>query len=282
VAENTQAATGADGLRKILVVMDPTRLVQPALEKAEWIAARNGASLHLFCCIWDSEFASDSAASALLIKQTDDWLKRIAQSCREEGIEAVTETNWDPDWRERIAEAARESEADLIVKSVSRHSRVRRQLMRTSDWVVLRDATCPTLLVDNMRPPNPKIVLAAVKLKPSDETHTVLNDRVIEMAHRITEAFQGELHAVTVYRGEDMYFDRQRFADSCKLPRNQVHSAEGQPARGIAEVAERIGADVLIIGCAANQVPERGVIIGDTAQRVIDEVTTDIIVIPAG
>lgn len=276
MAEETEG-----GLDRILVVIDPTRLVQPAVEKAEWIAARNRAVLHFFCCVWDDEAGDDSPASALIIAQTEAWVERVAQGSRDKGLEVIVEVNWDRNWRERIAVAARDAGAGLIVKTVSRHSLVRRQLMRTSDWVVLRDASCPTLLVDARRPPNPKIVLAAVKLKPKDETHTILNDRVIDMAHRIVEAFQGELHAVTVYRGDEIYFDRQRFADSCKLPRNQVHAAEGAPAKGIAEVASRVGADVLIVGCASTAVPEKGVIIGDTAQRVIDEVSTDIIVIPA-
>lgn len=269
------------GLDKILVVIDPTRLVQPPVEKAEWIAARNGAALHFFCCVWDDDAGDDSPASALIISQTEEWVERIAESSRRKGLDVAVEVNWDRNWRERIPVAARDIGAGLIVKTVSRHSLVRRQLMRTSDWVVLRDASCPTLLVDARRPPNPKIVLAAVKLKPKDETHTILNDRVIEMAHRMVEAFQGELHAVTVYKGDEMFFDRQRFADSCKLPRSNVHAAEGAPAKGIAEVAARVGADVLIVGCATASVPEKGVIIGDTAQRVIDEVATDIIVIPA-
>lgn len=275
------AAASESPVNKILVVIDPTRLVQPALEKAEWIASRNDATLLLFCCVWDEEVGDDAAGSAMIIEQTTSWVQRIADSCEKKGLNAVVDVNWDRNWRERIATVARDQGADLIIKNVSRHSLIRRQLMRTSDWVVLRNASCPTLLVDARRPPNPKIVLAAVKLRPSDETHTVLNDRVLEMAHRLVEAFQGELHAVTAYRGDEIYFDRQRFADSCRLPRSNVHAAEGAPARGIAEVANRIGADVLIVGCAANTVPERGVIVGDTAQRVIDEVTADIIVVPA-
>ena len=272
-------AAESDLVRNILVVIDPTRLVQPALEKAEWVASRNGATLHLFCCLWDDEVADD-AGSSIIIDQTSAFIERLAESSRKKGLEVAVEVNWDRNWRERIAMAARDIDADLIVKNVSRHSLIRRQLMRTSDWVVLRNASCPTLLVDARRPPNPKVVLAAVKLKPQDETHTILNERVLDMAHRLVEAFQGELHAATVYKGEDIYFDRQRFADSCRLPRSNVHASEGTPAKGIAEVAARIGADVLVVGCAATSVPERGVIIGDTAQRVIDEVATDVVVVP--
>lgn len=269
-------------IERVFLVIDPTRLVQPGFEKAEWVAARNDAELYLYCCIWDPDLDREDEETKRAIEETRRWIERIAASSREKGIKITVEVDWDADWRERIGEVARECEADLIVKTVNRHSRVRRQLMRTSDWTLLRNASCPTLLVDPRRPPNPRTLLAAVKLRPGDDTHTVLNEKVIGMAHRIADILDAELHAVTVYKGQDVYFDRQKFADSCGLPRNRVHSTDGTPHHGIAEVAEQVQADVLIVGCAANQAPERGVIIGDTAQRVIDEVDTDVIVVPAG
>lgn len=267
-------------LERVFVVIDPTRLVQPSLEKAEWVAARNSAELYLYCCIWNSEIDREDEPASRAVEETRAWLERIATSSREKGLAVTIDVDWHPDWRERIAEVARDCEADLIVKTVSKHSQMRRQLMRTADWTLLRNASCPTLLVEPRRPPNPKTLLAAVKLKADDETHSLLNDKVVAMAHRIARALEADLHAVTVYKGEDVYFDRQRFADSCKLPRNRVHATDGAAHRGIAEVAKQIGADSLIIGCAANRAPERGIVIGDTAQRVIDEVDTDIIVIP--
>lgn len=269
-------------LEKIFVVMDPTQMVQSALEKAEWIAARNSAMLHLYCCTWEADVDPVSDVVESAIGRTSAWLERLAATSREKGLEVGVEVDWNRDWREQIVTAAQNQGADLIVKGVARHSRVRRQLMRTSDWILLRNSSCPTLLVDPRRPPNPKTVLAAVKLKPGSDTHTLLNQRVVAMAHRIAGALGAELHAVTVYKGDDIHFDRQRFADSCDLPRNRVHAVEGSARTGIAKVAGEVGADLLVIGCAVNQAPERRSIIGDTAQRVIDEVDTDIVVVPAG
>ena len=268
-------------LNTILVVIDPTRLVQPALERAEWIASRNGAVLHLFCCLWDSDVGADTAAQELAVTRAEEWLRRIADSSRQKGLDAVVRVEWHSDWRGRIAGAAEEIGADLIVKLVSRHSYLGRRLTRTSDWILMRDANCPTLLVDEARPANPKTVLAAVKLNPNDAAHTVLNERVIDTAHRIADGVQAELHAATVYKGDDLFFDRQKFATSCGLPRNRVHSSEGKPAAGIAEIAASVDADVVVIGCAAGRTPARGVAIGNTAQRIIDEVTADVVVIPA-
>jgi universal stress protein E len=275
------AQTSTRQIEKILVVIDPTRLIQPSLNKAEWVASRNGASLHLFCCVWDPDVGGNEDARAQIVEQTESWLQRLALSTREKELDATVQVSWDADWRQRIAAAARESKADLIVKTVSRHSFLQRRLTPTSDWTLLREASCPTLLVDEARPANPKVILAAVKLDANDETHTILNDRVIATAHRIANSVQGELHAATVYKGDGVFFDRQKFADRCQLPRNRVHAEEGTPARGIADIANRVNADVVILGCAAKHAPGRGVVVGYTAQRLIDEVDTDVIVIPA-
>lgn len=269
-------------IRKVFVVIDPTRFVQPALEKAEWVAERNKASLHLYCCTYDSRLESDEARQTA-VDETQAWLVRVSASVKEKGIPVTMQVEWDPDWRTKIVNAALASEADLIVKTSAKHSQLARHLMKTSDWALLRNVTSPTLLVNpNQAMYNSKPVLAAVKLKPNDEVHIILNERVIEMARRIAAALSAELHAGTVYKGEEMYFDRQRFADSCQLPRNRVHAAEGAPHRGVAEIAEQIGAGVLVVGCAGAEAREHGGTVTDTAQRVIDEVNADVVVVPPG
>jgi nucleotide-binding universal stress UspA family protein len=255
-------------LRKVFVVLDPTRLFQPALEKAEWIAERNKAQLHVYCCCYDTQLAFDQAAKQATVERT------------RRGIDVVTEVGWSPDWRDAIVSAAAESGADLVVKTASRHTPLARHLMKTADWTLLRSSSCPTLLVSPTEPATNQVVLAAVKVRPEDETYTALNEQVVTMGHRLARVLGAELHAVTAYRGEGVYFDRQKLANACGLPRNRVHAAEGAPYRAIAQVAEEIGAGVLVIGCANGALEERGSLIGGTAQRVIDAVRSDIVVVP--
>lgn len=276
------AEEGAYAVRKIFVVIDPTRLVQPALEKAEWIAQTNSASLDLYCCTYDSHLAFDHEAKRVAVETTGAWLERICAPAKAKGIDVTTRVEWDGDWRTRIVEAADASGADLIVKASAKHTQLARHLMKTSDWTLLRNVSSPTLLVNPNQPVNNRVVLAAVKLKPNDEVHFTLNERVIRMSHRIASALEAELHAVTVYKGEEIYFDRQHFADSCGLPRNRVHAVEGAPHRGVAAIAKQIGAGVLIVGCASGEARERGALVADTAQRVIDEVNADVVVVPPG
>lgn len=268
-------------LQRIFTVIDPHRLVQPAFERGEWVAARNGSILHLFCCLGDDGVSADDPAAVFARERAERWLRRLTDEAGEYEIRTEIHVEWNPNWRDRIVEAARECDADMIIKTVSRHTGLARQLKATSDWTLLRQAHCPVLLIDPARPPQPRKILAAIKLNPGSEQYTELNEQVLGLSRRISQALDAELDAVTVYKGDEMYFDRQKFADRCGLPRNRVHAVEGTPHRGIAKVAEDLGSDILVIGCANRNLKEGGSVIGDTAQRIIDAVDTDLVVIPA-
>lgn len=172
---------------------------------------------------------------------------------------------------------ANDFDSQLVVKTTSQRGTLQRRLMKTSDWALIRNCRSAVMLLNERQLSIPKIMLAAVKLKPGDETYAILNERIISASHQMAEELGAELHAVTVYRGEDIYFDRQKFAHACRLPRNRVHSVEGAPYQGIAEVAEQIGAGTVIVGSARQP---GGSILGRTAERVIDEVTANLLVLP--
>lgn len=265
-------------VRKIFVVLDPHRLVQPALEKAEWLAERNSAELELYCTVWDPANRS-LALQQQLVERTRAWIERISEPARAAGLRLAVRVEANEDWRRAIAAAAASSGADLVIKTASPRGALRRRFMKTSDWTLLRNCARPVLLVNEQQRDNPRVVLAAVKVDPADSVYASLNARVIELAHRVAALLEAELHAVTVYKGDGMWFDRQRFADACRLPRSRVHATEGSSYEGIAEIAASIGAGVVIVGSAPK--PTGGSVIGATAERVIDEVDSDVVVLPA-
>jgi len=265
-------------LRKIFVIIDPRRLVQAALEKGEWLARRNGAELELYCSV-DPEAAADAEAQARLIERTQSWIERLVEKSRQEGVKMTIRVEANRDWRAAIAHAASASGADLVIKTASPRGPLRRRLMQTADWTLLRNCSLPILLASPNQVGLPKTVLAAVKVQPDERVYVELNRRVIDLSHRIAELLDAELHAVTVYRGDGIFFDRQKFADECRLPRNRVHAVEGPSYEGIAEVAEKVGAGVVVVGSAPR--PTRGSVLGTTAERVVDEVPGDIVVLPA-
>jgi nucleotide-binding universal stress UspA family protein len=96
---------------------------------------------------------------------------------------------------------------------------------------------------------------------------------ILKASHNLADNAGFELHAVTAYKGDELYSDRQMFANACRLPRNRVHWGEGAPQKVISEVGDDLGADVIVVGNAGRSFNE-------TAQRLIDEVSADVFVLP--
>jgi len=69
----------AAALEKVFAILDPTRMVQPALDKAEWVAERNQASLTLYCCVYDTELAFQRESQDAAVGLARAWIERLAE-----------------------------------------------------------------------------------------------------------------------------------------------------------------------------------------------------------
>lgn len=67
-----------------------------------------------------------------------------------------------------------------------------------------------------------------------------------------------ELYAATAYQGDDMFFDRQKLADLCRLLRSSVFAEEGAPERAIANVADNVKADFIVAAFSCTGPDARG------------------------
>ncbi len=269
---------GADST--IFVVLDPTRMVQPALERAETIVQRTPAKLHLFCCTYDADLAKAEEHQQAVMAELADWLERLAARGRDQGVDVTTQVEWQADWRGAISQGAAAANSSLVIKTASRHSALGRRFLRTSDWTLLRECPCPTLLVSDRSRWDRKVVLAAIKVKPEDATYDKLNKDVLAVAGVIAEGTGFELHAVAAYKGEAL-LDRQKFADAVGLPRNRVRADAGTPYEVIAQAASDLNAAVVVVGTPGRSIAQDKLSKAHTAHWLIDHVDTDVFVVPA-
>jgi nucleotide-binding universal stress UspA family protein len=254
---------------RIFAVIDPTRFVQTAYLRAEAIARSNGAKLIAYCCISEGNGESPGEKMEDRVRVVRESIERMA-SLPDDQLDI--EVEFGGDWRRKLVDAAVASDTDLVVKAASRHSLVGRVFSATADWMLLREAKQPILLVaDRHTIRTPRRLLAAIKLKPEDAAHESLNEEIVELSHYLGEVVGFEVHATTAFKGDDVYFDRQRFADFCRVPRNRVHAVQGAAYVAIARAASEVEADTIIIGN-----PDTS----ETAQRLIDHADADMIVLP--
>ncbi len=207
------------------------------------------------------------------------WLETLVAKVSEAGNAVEIEIEWTSQWRDAIAPAAERSAADLIVKAASVHSGAGRRLLKTADWTLLRHAHCPVYLVkqDTIKPGAK--VLVALDIARQDDLHTELNNRVIEYGNMLVDLIpEAELHAVNSYSGSESFVYQSDLADKVGVERTSAHTVDGTPEKVIPQVAEKIEAQIVVIGTAARD-GIKAAVIGNTAEKILDALHTNILTV---
>lgn len=271
-------------LSKIFVVIDPTTDNQAALASATRMAEQNKAvALHVYEAVYSSMGNADAQSlERAVVQRHSAWVEAMLVPVRELGNKVSVEIEWTSDWRKAIAPAAERAGADLIIKTASSHSSAGRRLLKTSDWTLLRNSHCPVYLLKKGILAAGSNVLVALDIKTDNEIHSKLNERVLDYGRAIVEGIpQSRLHAVNAYAGVNSFVYPPDLAEKTGIQRTDAHTVEGPPEKVIPEIAAKIGAGVVIIGTAA-RAGLKAAVIGNTAEKILDAVDTNILTVNVG
>lgn len=298
-------------IRRILVaVKDPAARRQPAVQKAAQLAAGLGAQLELFHAICEPLFVDAALMTGKPLKKIEDeWqerhverLERLAARLRADGIKVTTACEWDHPAFEAVVRRAQHARADLIVAERHATRHVAPWLLRFNDWELLRRSPVPVLLVKSGRPWQSPRVLAAI-----DPGHTFakparLDAAILEAGAAVAAALGGKLHAVhafvpTMLDVRKLDLDDPNLAASIEsraaahargafdralepfdLPKAQRHLVARHPVDAIPAAARKLRAGIVVMGAVSRSGLKR-LIVGDTAEQVLDALSHDVLVI---
>jgi len=270
-------------LNKVFIVIDPTNDHQIALERATRMAGRDELDhVHAYCAVFSTANAADlEALKRVEIEKHRVWLESLVAPIREMGKAVDLQVEWTMQWRDALAPAAKSCAANLIIKAASSHRVAGRRLLKTADWTLLRQAHCPVYLAKGGVIQKGARLLVALDLKKEDDLHNTLNQRVIQIGKALTSNVEASsLHAVNAYSSSERYVYPSDLAAEVGIPDQHAHTIEGPPAKVIAEVANEIGAAMVIIGNASRQ-GARAAVIGNTAEKVLDALDANVLVVPS-
>ncbi|NQD92236.1 universal stress protein [Pseudomonas sp. CrR25] len=139
-------------LQRLLVVIDPQQPRQPALDRAAWLARQTQAQLHLLLVEYHAAVeighlfgsAMQAKARAALLEQRGTWLEELIAPLRAESLELHLDVRWGRPPHSLVLEKVVDINPDLVFKSTSHNSLLRRLLLSNSDWQLVRQ--CPTPL----------------------------------------------------------------------------------------------------------------------------------------
>jgi universal stress protein E len=271
-------------LNKIFAVIDPTTDNQVALTRAGKIAGRNeNFSIHVYEAIYVTEDNSDAEAQKRAeVARHRAWLESLVAPLREQGLAVDIEVEWTASWRDAIAPAAQRSGANLIIKAANARSGAQRRLLKTADWTLLRNAPCPVYLIKKDDVSTNIKVLMAVDISRDDDLHVKLNELVIGYGKALLVGADGSSsYAVNAYPNSDRFIYKDDLAAKTGVNPANAHTVEGPPETVIPEIAEQVEADIVIVGTAARD-GIKAAVIGNTAEKILDGIQTNILTVNIG
>ena len=281
----------------------------PAVLKAAQLARALGASLELFHGLTTPMYADAVMAPEQVLPsfETDERqkvlrrLEAIADRLRTHGITVAVSAQWDYPAHEAIIRRAQAIKADLIVASVHAGRHRMPWLLRLTDWDLVRASPMPVLLVKNPHPYRRSAVLAAVDPSHAHEKPLQLDKEILHVGKKLSKALRGGLHAVHAYAPLPVTLfpegispgtlvgiqdDAERAAKSrfslalrtARIARSRRYLIARTPIEAIAEASRKSRCAIVVMGAISRSGYKR-LLIGNTAERILDELTCDIMVI---
>ena len=297
----------------LVVVTNAFAREQLAAKKAAAVARRCGARVVLFNTFMVPQPVSDVPMDSReqiigsAVRQREQRLAQIAAQLR---LPRTTKyiVRWDYPTYEAIVRQVLQTKPDLLITESHRHTKLARIVLANTDWQLMRDCPCPLWFVRSPDLAQQPRLLVAVDPRHTHAKPTKLDDRLLQAAHTVTTQLGGRIAMVHAYETPasavpGMLMEPVRLPISPQRTREFVATTirsvakladkhrisaadcvvrEGAASDVIASEAHRRGSDILVMGAVSRSLLIRPVI-GSTAERVIDHVDCDVLVIkPAG
>jgi universal stress protein E len=236
-------------------------------------------------------------------------LEALARPLRKTGLKVSTAAEWDYPAHEALVRRARLIGADLIVaeQHAGHHSAPR--ILRYTDWELVRHSPVPVLIVKTRGQYAAPRILAAIDPSHAFAKTARLDEQILGVGARFSDVLRGRLHVVHAYTptlldvkpaefsapdatarifghahaaAEERVDKALRGARLGKLAANRRHLSARNPLDAIPETARELRCDLVVLG-AVSRSGIKGLFIGNTAERLLDDLTCDLLVIkPAG
>jgi len=299
--------------RIVVAIADPQARSSRALRKGAEIARRSGARLYLFHAYappaglyntFDTRTVERIVREA--VASHSKGLERLARRLRQRGIDVHTDLVWDLPPHEAVVRFAVKQKADLVVADSRRHGRLARWFLTNTDWELIRHCPCP-LWFAKSQALRPKIrVLAAVDPFHARAKPARLDDRILLTARQAARLLGGKVAVCHAYVPPGSYvmgdvlgpvpvqmpglLDQvRRYTETVRAATNRLAQRygipaaarfveTGDPATVLPRLTRRLSSDLLVMG-AVSRTGLKRLLIGSTAERVIDEVSCDVLIV---
>lgn len=293
--------------KNLLVVISGKRKVHEALERALLFAEHGKIHIHIFNVIYQpiadlTDLLSNKHREEMKQQYMADrelYLNEMAADVEKKGVKCSVEIAWNEEIHEAIEAVAKKRQPDLVIKRISAKASSINPFAMPTDRHLLRYCPAPLLLIkDSKWSTGP--VCAAVDPMAKDAAHKQLNSDVLEYAKMLGKVSLNPTYVLTSYyvppvstamgvpgMDYEMILSNTRKSYEVKLqeqvkshtlPSSDLHIVEGDAERAIPKFAKEQKVSLMILG-TVGRTGISGAFIGNTAERVLAELTCEVLTI---
>jgi universal stress protein E len=295
--------------RILVAIVEPQEAMNDAVRRSRELASHTGARIELFNAIPSSVSAGNLHAQAehftrLEAAQNSRGLERIANRMRRNGIVVDTRVQTGVPVHEAILREVRSTGADLLVIQARKHKALARLLLTQTDFELIRHCPVPLLIVKGRAAWGRPTILAALDPYHTHNKPYALDGEIIDAARAMATIVHGSVLAAHVYRPLGGYMTdlwigssalgataqqektherevRKRFYEALShygIAKSKSHLVCGDPATELPYLARSARARLVVMGAVSRSGLKR-VFIGNTAERVLDSLGCDVLVV---
>ena len=285
-------------LKKVLVVIDTDHETQLALDRVVQLARLSDFEIRLISCDYSRYLVEGYYFDGIQIPELRrgylnerlEALDALAKPLIDMGLTVQTEAMWGHPPFEAIVADVMSWQPDLVIHSARRHSKISRIFLSNEDWQLVR--TCPaSLLLVKERPwSDEPIIIAAVDPKHSHGKPSGLDHKILSIANELGDKVEGLVCIMHSYSEIPMSgtYPEQASAEhkaamdellaDFEIPEDRVYIVDESVEFALPELELDLQADLVVMG-AVSRSRVKDVFIGNTAEKVLDYIESDVLVV---
>ena len=178
----------------------------------------------------------------------------------------------------------------MLIHSARRHSRISRLFLTNEDWQLVRTCPCPLLLIKDKPWTHEPGLIAAVDPMHDHDKPAGLDHKIIRAAEDFARILDGQVHVLHacgtrllpgIYRekaGTNHEQSMDALLEDFDVPDDRVHVVDSPVEEAIPSLAQDLDADLVVMGAISRTLLSE-TIIGNTAERVLDYLRSDVLII---
>lgn len=281
--------------RSILVIVGDQKHDRFSLEKAQCFAGHLDASIDVVRFLSSIDTSNKQLCETAVAQARAD-LEQDSLAVLGSSSQVDCHVIADSDIASWVVNACKQKHFDLVVKTGHRTE----NLFHTpTDWKLIRQLDCPILIACDHKWRSKQVLMAAVDVS-TQARKQALNNLILQWTALLSAAFSCVPYVVysipiakplleldiveknDYLKSKKPAVEKQlaKLLDDCELAHANTHITAGPPEKTLAHVANELKADVVIMGCVRRK-GVKGFLLGNTAEKVLHHLRTDILIVEA-